>query len=209
MARLPIVPTVIVVAAVLTMIGLGFWQLGRADEKEALLARYASAGDMTEAAEFPRSEEAAEPILYRRSAVTCERVLESRATAGTSAQGARGWAQISRCALAGGGETDVAIGWTRAPGGPQWTGGEVSGIIAPGPRLVADPPRAGLIPLAPPDPADLPNNHLAYAGQWFFFALTALVIYGLAIRRRRKDGETGDDVFDRRKQVDDLGHDED
>ena len=26
--------------------------------------------------------------------------------------------------------------------------------------------------------------HLAYAGQWFFFALTALVIYVLALRRK-------------------------
>ncbi|HBM05474.1 MAG TPA: threonine synthase, partial [Erythrobacter sp.] len=43
---------------------------------------------------------------------------------------------------------------------------------------------AGLAPLAPPDPRDLPNNHLAYAGQWFFFALTALIIYILALRRR-------------------------
>ncbi|HSM52948.1 MAG TPA: SURF1 family protein, partial [Erythrobacter sp.] len=28
--------------------------------------------------------------------------------------------------------------------------------------------------------------HLAYAGQWFFFALTALVIYWIAIRKRIK-----------------------
>lgn len=209
-ARLPIIPTVVVVAAVLTMIGLGIWQLGRADEKEALLARYATAGDMTDAVDFPLTEEAAEPILYRRSAVDCETVRERRATAGTSAQGAKGWAQISRCALAGGGETEVAIGWTRAPDGPQWTGGEVSGIIAPGPRLIADPPRAGLIPLAPPDPADLPNNHLAYAGQWFFFALTALVIYVLAIRRRRRDDDIVEEEADTTsEQVDDLGHDED
>ena len=63
----------------------------------------------------------------------------------------------------------------------------VAGIIAPageGIRLIADPPQAGLEPLAMPDPADLPDNHLAYAGQWFFFALTALVIYVLALRRR-------------------------
>ncbi len=41
--------------------------------------------------------------------------------------------------------------------------------------------------MAPPDPNDLPNNHLAYAGQWFFFALTALVIYWLALRRRWRE----------------------
>ena len=61
------------------------------------------------------------------------------------------------------------------------------GILAPGGKIVADPPLAELGPLAKPDPADLPNNHLAYAGQWFFFALTALVIYILALRRRRRE----------------------
>ena len=39
--------------------------------------------------------------------------------------------------------------------------------------------------MARPDPSDLPNNHLAYAGQWFFFAITAFIIYVLALRRRR------------------------
>ena len=48
----------------------------------------------------------------------------------------------------------------------------------------AAPPQAGLEQLAAPDPNDLPNNHLMYAGQWFFFALTALVIYVLALRKR-------------------------
>jgi surfeit locus 1 family protein len=28
------------------------------------------------------------------------------------------------------------------------------------------------------------NNHLLYAGQWFFFALAAAVIYVLALRRK-------------------------
>lgn len=56
-------------------------------------------------------------------------------------------------------------------------------------KLVADEGQGGLEPLARPDPANLPNNHLAYAGQWFFFALTALVIYVLALRARlRKQG---------------------
>ncbi|MEH6723965.1 MAG: SURF1 family cytochrome oxidase biogenesis protein, partial [Qipengyuania sp.] len=34
--RFPIVPTVIVAAAIATMIALGVWQLGRMNEKEAL-----------------------------------------------------------------------------------------------------------------------------------------------------------------------------
>jgi hypothetical protein len=80
----------------------------------------------------------------------------------------------------------VVLGWSRLPmaaGG--WSGGEVRGVIAPGPRLVASPPLAGLEANAMPDPADIPNNHFAYAVQWFVFAATALVIYGLALRKRR------------------------
>jgi surfeit locus 1 family protein len=84
----------------------------------------------------------------------------------------------------------VQAGWSRDPTPPQWDGGPVSGLIAPNSegfaRLIVDPPIAGLEASAAPDPADLPNNHLAYAGQWFFFALTALVIYVLAIRRRQR-----------------------
>ncbi len=33
----------------------------------------------------------------------------------------------------------------------------------------------------------MPNNHLSYAVQWFSFAATALIIYALALRRRRRD----------------------
>ena len=54
-----------------------------------------------------------------------------------------------------------------------------------GVRLVADPPLAGLAANAAPDPRELPDNHLAYAFQWFFFAMTALVIYFLALRRKQ------------------------
>jgi surfeit locus 1 family protein len=37
-----------------------------------------------------------------------------------------------------------------------------------------------------PDPRDLPNNHFSYAVQWFLFAATALVIYGIAVWKRGK-----------------------
>ena len=48
----------------------------------------------------------------------------------------------------------------------------------------ADPALGGLEANALPDPSDLPNNHLSYAVQWFAFALTALVIYAMVLRRR-------------------------
>ena len=104
--------------------------------------------------------------------------------AGTSLRGEKGLAQRATCLLADGTTARVDIGFSRRPEPAEWDGGSVVGIIAPGGRIVATEPLAGLEPLAAPDPRDLPNNHLAYAGQWFFFALTALVIYILALRRR-------------------------
>ena len=184
MRRIPIIPTVIVLAAVATMIALGFWQLDRKAQKEALLAHYAQAQTMSAAIPWPRSEAEAETALFRHAQLDCERVLSISSRAGTSVEGRKGWAHVARCAIDGGGEANVAIGWSEQPETPVWQGGTVEGIVAPGPRLVAGRPVAGLAALAPPDPADIPNNHLAYAGQWFFFALTALVIYVLALRRR-------------------------
>jgi len=191
--RLPLIPSIVVLAAVATMIALGFWQLGRADEKAELLARYAAAGGNQEPVAWPGdNDELLKQRLYRRSQIDCVKVTELTAVAGTNAKGSPGWAQIAQCELATGGEARIALGWTRGPDGPLWNGGEVAGIIAPGPRLVADPPRAGLLPLERPDPFDLPNNHLAYAWQWFLFALTALVIYALAVRKKvlGQDAET-------------------
>lgn len=187
MRRIPILPTVLVAAAVATMIALGIWQLGRAEWKADLLARYGQAESLSAAVPWPRGEAAAERSLYRHSSFICDKVLERRTTAGTAASGRKGLAHIARCALDGGGEAEVELGWSYELDEPEWGGGNVSGIIAPGPRLVAMPPQAGLEPLAPPDPADLPNNHLSYAGQWFFFALTAVAIYILALRKRWND----------------------
>tara|TARA_B100000749_G_scaffold250516_1_gene215647 strand:+ start:41 stop:217 length:177 start_codon:yes stop_codon:yes gene_type:complete len=55
--------------------------------------------------------------------------------------------------------------------------------------LIARSAPPGLKPLAPPSVADLPNNHLAYAVQWFLFAAVAVVIYILALRRRGGSGK--------------------
>lgn len=189
MRRIPIIPTIIVAAAAAVMVALGIWQLGRADEKEALLARYVDAAVGTEPVRFPMTGEGSE-VLYRRSEVACDRVLSLEAGAGTNARGAKGWAQKAICAPSGSkAEIRVDLGWSLQPQPAEFSGGTVTGVIAPGPRLVAMPAQAGLQQLAKPDPADLPNNHLAYAGQWFFFALTALAIYFFALRRRWHDNE--------------------
>lgn len=187
--RVPIVTTALVLVAVATMIALGFWQLSRKAEKEALLARYASAVGMSAEVPWPRSPEDYPAALYRHARIDCAQVDGIDAVAGRSAAGRAGWAQIARCRLAEGGIAAVAIGWSARPDTVRWPGGMVGGFIGPagktGIRLIATPAQAGLEQLAPPDPANLPNNHLSYAVQWFAFAATALVIYALALRGRQ------------------------
>ena len=188
--RLPLLPTLIVAAAVATMIGLGIWQLRRAEWKADLIARYTQAQSMSSAVAWPSSPAEYDRVLYRHSRINCTRVVGIDARAGRSQAGESGWAHVARCLHDGRGVADVAIGWSREPTPPEWSGGEVGGFIGPYGRvvrLVAAPPQAGLEQLALPDPNDLPNNHLMYAGQWFFFALTAVVIYVLALRRRQAD----------------------
>lgn len=187
MRPVPIVPTLVVALAVATMIALGFWQLQRMGEKEAQLARYARATAMSSAVRWPRTAAERDAALYRRSQVECPRVLAIAQRAGRSAEGVSGWAHLARCNLAGGGEALVALGWSDDPSPVAWAGGIVGGFVGPagkGVKLVAAPPQAGLAPLAPPDPRDVPNNHWSYAVQWFAFAATALVIYALALRGR-------------------------
>lgn len=184
MKRIPILPTIIVAAAIATMIALGFWQLDRMGEKEALIARAEQATKTEEEVRFPGDPASREAVMYRRTTVDCAIVQDITTTAGRSAIGVSGVAHRASCTLPTGEPVTIDLGFSRDPTPVEWAGGEVTGIVAPGGRVVATEPAAGLDALAAPDPAALPNNHLAYAGQWFFFALTALVIYMLALRRR-------------------------
>lgn len=193
MKPVPLIPTALVALAVVIMIMLGFWQLGRADEKAALLESYAAVATDGPAIAYP-AQDALEDNLYRRVEAQCANVVAMRGTAGTNPLGVKGWAQIAQCTLSTGQSADVALGWSRAPEPPVWQGGMVTGVLAPGGKIVADPPLADLGPLAKPDPADLPNNHMAYAVQWFLFALVALVIYFLALRLRARSKQ--DAIFD-------------
>lgn len=186
--RIPVFPTLLVLAAAAIMVSLGVWQLHRLAWKEALLARYAAAEGNSAPVPWPTGPHEVEQALFRRSSVDCASVGVVDAVAGRSASGEAGWAQAAHCKLAGGGEAVVVIGWAERPETVSWSGGEVHGIIAPGAkdsaRLIADPPQAGLQPNAKPDQSEIPNNHFAYAVQWFLFAATALVIYALALRKR-------------------------
>lgn len=188
MKRIPVLATLLVLGAVGVMIALGVWQLGRAQQKEALLASYAAVGGNTVEVPFPNSASAAEPVLFRRSRIDCRPSGPDAPVAGHNAEGTTGWAHAFICPLPGGASAEVLIGWSKDLQPRVWQGGIVTGTIALGAgetvRLIADPPLAGLEANARPDPASIPNNHLSYAIQWFLFALTALVIYAIALRKR-------------------------
>lgn len=201
---IPIVPSIIVLLAVLLMIRLGVWQLHRLHEKEALLARYAQNQNkppLPFAALFPVGED----DLYRRTSVHCLDAANWQAAAGRAANGNPGWRHIAACRTgAEGPGVLVDLGVSAGSKAPAWKGGQVSGRLtwAPGAepllmRLFATPPpptpmivsaqaAPGLQPTAQPDPADIPNNHLSYAVQWFLFAGVALIIYGVALWQRAR-----------------------
>lgn len=188
---IPVISTLIVMAAVAVMIGLGIWQLGRAEQKSDIISRYEQVLTNRKTTDWPQNPSQIRNSLYHLTTLECLRVVARRSTAGRSVTGTPGYIQVATCQLADGDLADISLGFMRVPNDGQWLGGIVSGIIAPGPRLVATPPIEGLMPQAAPDPRSLPNNHLAYAGQWFLFAISALVIFIIAARKKfinvRKD----------------------
>ncbi|MBB4613224.1 SURF1 family protein [Novosphingobium taihuense] len=192
MRRVPIGSTFIVIAAVLTMIGLGVWQLERLQWKQNLLVHYATAMSDSAEASYPSSDpQEVEAVLFRRATVDCRFTSEWNSISGRNTSDKAGYVHIVLCGIEGNRTAYVQAGWTQGPQHPDWKGGRVSGLIAPyiggGARLIADPPAPGFTASAKPDPNDIPNNHLAYAVQWFFFAGVALVIYGLALRKRWRE----------------------
>ena len=190
--RFPVIPTIIVAAAVALMIGLGIWQLQRAKWKEGLLAQYA------EAQKLPPITWPTVPLrtdqlpLFRHATGVCLGPVAKRAVAGENLQGEPGFVQIVDCSAgAEGPGMSVEVGWSKNPNAQvHWSGGPVSGVIAPDKRtrirLVAASAPPGLEPSAPPSLNTIPNNHRSYAVQWFSFAAIALIIYALALRKRMR-----------------------
>jgi hypothetical protein len=190
--KIPLIPTIIVAAAVAVMIGLGVWPLLRAKWKEGVLHRYAEAGILPPFA-FPTGPLTDEQLpLFRNATGVCLRPVSRRTVAGEGSSGEPGYVHIVDCVTgAEGPGMSVAVGWSKNPNAPiNWSGGPVSGIIAPDNktrmRLVAASAPPGLETVAAPSVSSVPNNHRSYAIQWFAFALIAAVIYGLALRLRWK-----------------------
>jgi cytochrome oxidase assembly protein ShyY1 len=193
MRRLPIVPTIVVLLAVAVMISLGVWQLRRAQWKEGLLAQYARAESLPPIV-FPTQPLRNDQLpLFRHATGVCLRPISQRAVVGENRAGEPGYAHVVDCTTgAEGPGMSVEVGWSKDPNAKvDWHGGAVSGIIAPDQktrmRLVAASAPPGLETSAEPSISSIPNNHRSYALQWFSFAAIALVIYGLAVRKRLKE----------------------
>ncbi len=200
----PILSTLTVIIAVGIMIALGVWQLQRKDEKEALLALFA-ANEGKPAMAFPVSGPVPNEAMFRTSSISCLNVVSWRTGSGRDVTGKAGITYFAQCRTGAEGPGFLAsMGVSDRPNiKPDWKGGPLTGMIvtepsrssliakmfgtAPvlGPMLVSETPLPGMRAVAKPDPDDVPNNHLAYAVQWFLFAGSALIIYMLALWKRQ------------------------
>lgn len=206
--RIPLIPTLLVGLAVLAMIGLGIWQLQRKAEKDALIALYAANRNLPAIA-YPAMGPVPKSAMFRKSRANCIDVVDWQSGAGKDDKGRSGIRYIAHCRTGGAEGPGLVLlaGIADRPGfKPEWDGGVVGGTIVtePDPRnllekafgrgqvlrpmLIAGSGVGGLRTPAQPRPEDVTNNHLAYAVQWFLFAAAALVIYVLALRRRRAGG---------------------
>lgn len=186
--RVPLLPTLLVALAAAVMIWLGVWQLHRMRWKEGLLAEYAAAAGKPPVA-FPRVP-TDQTALFRRSSAYCLEAVGWRASAGRNRAGDPGYRHVADCRTgAEGPGVAIDAGWSRSPDPPRgWRGGRMRGIIGPDHDaqvlLVSDTAAPGLLPSEPPSLDAIPNNHFAYAIQWFLFAGIAVAIYGIALWRR-------------------------
>ena len=192
MRRLPFWPTLFVLACVAVMVALGIWQLQRATWKDGLIARYAAAEQLPPVA-FPAVPVPDEALVFRRAGGTCLEVVRWDARGGRNRKGEQGWRHIASCRTGGGEGPGMAVdyGWSRSSDSPKLdaVGGPVKGVIDFDRDrvfiLVSETPAPGLEASEIPSPVNIPNNHRGYAVQWFLFALVALVIYGIAVWRRK------------------------
>jgi surfeit locus 1 family protein len=197
-ARPPIVMSLVVAAAVAVLISLGAWQVKRAKEKEQLIARFEQAEKLPPIIwpTVPLKDD--QLPLFRHATGACLRPTAKRAIAGENGAGDTGYVQIVDCATgAEGPGMSVEVGWSRDPNAKvNWAGGLVSGIIVPDRhsrmRLVAATAPPGLQPSKPPEASTIspitPAIHRGYAATWFSLAAIAVIIYGLALRKRLREG---------------------
>lgn len=193
--RLPLLPTMMVALAVPLLIGLGIWQVHRAEWKAGLLAQLEanSRAPLLDIGTGPVPEDA--QFRKVRADLVCDGG-EPIIRAGRNMQGRPGYSHLAQCRV---GKTDILLDSFWAPR-PDPMGfatddgsdlgvatGSVEGVMVRradgGWLLVLADPKSPATTSAPPTIDTIPNNHRAYAVQWFSFAAILAVIYGLWLRR--------------------------
>ncbi len=202
MKRLPLLPTLFTLVAVITMVGLGLWQLERRQWKHALQAQLVAAQTQPPVTpnEFLAAMQGRADLSYRRASLPCRvgKALPYDLKGGANRNGDGGYMVLVSCNRPGMLPDIVAVaGWTRDPNAinqPLLLDTEFAGMLVQRPYGTARDrplflliPDAAIPPMQParqPKPDDLPDNHLSYALQWFSFAGILAVIYGVWMRRR-------------------------
>lgn len=200
--RVPIVPTLVVAASVAALAGLGVWQLQRREWKAGLIAQLEAAQTLPllEPADFQRAMNGEISVQYRRAELRCApgKVLPYDLKGGSSAGGKSGYLLLVSCRPNRKPPDIVAVaGWTKRPDAVRtellvdtvFTGIVIERPYGDAPdrpkfMLIPDTAVPPLLPSRVPTPADLPDNHLSYAGQWFGLAGVLVAIYSLWLRRR-------------------------
>ncbi len=201
--RVPVIPTLLTLVMLAVLVSLGVWQLDRREWKHALIARAAAAPLLPplEPVDFYRSMTGEDSVQYRRAVLPCSpgTVLPYDLKGGTSAKGDSGYLLLVSCRSDRKPPDIVAVaGWTKRPDAaavPIHVDTEFDGLIIERPygklegrpqfMLIPKTAVPGLEPSRLPSPEELPDSHLSYALQWFSFAATLAVIYGLWLRKRQ------------------------
>ena len=207
MRRLPLIPTVMTLVMLAVLVRLGFWQLERREQKHRLIADLEAAETLPPVtpSEFYRAMIGAGSVQYRRAHVICRpgRVTPYDFRGGESAAGQSGFLVLVACrepAYTRGRGPDLVVvaGFTDRPElrAPLVVDTEFDGTVIERPygKAAGRPmfmliPKTAVPPLQPsrlPTPGDLPDNHLSYALQWFAFAATLAIIYGLFVFGRMR-----------------------
>jgi cytochrome oxidase assembly protein ShyY1 len=190
--RLPVIPTILVACLVAALISAGIWNLRRVGVHQAEIAKFEAASRLPPVSYPNTPMKTAELPMYRYATGNCLRAVDRRTSAGENASGEPGFVVIFDCATgAEGPGISVQVGWSKYPNDvTPWKVGLVSGVIVPDNktriRLVSESAAPGLESNARPRPSVSvsPAQNRGYAIQFFAFALTALIIYGLAVRKR-------------------------
>lgn len=202
--RIPVLGTAVVFVLASFLIGLGVWQLQRAQWKAGLVAKLEAAPNqpLLTPRDFLDAMIGLKSVQYRRAQHICRPgMVRPYDLKGGSSQGGQGGFLVLVACRPEDTKPDIVIvaGWTRSPDAMTQSYNVdmmFEGLIIERPygdaldrpqfMLIPTEAVPGLQPSRLPSAADLPDNHLAYAGQWFGLAGALLVIYGLWLRRRAK-----------------------